>query len=302
MSGCAKKTAQDAAAVVNGKKITLTMLDEKIENLPEQYKVFASQHKKDVVDEMVIEQLLYEEAKKRNIGRDPEVKELVAEAARKIIISRLIDDEMKKIDPVSEDEIKTYYDQNMDKYMNPEVVRASHILTGTEEEAKEAMQALSLNGNFEEVAQKYSNDLTKDRGGDLGYFKRGQMIPEFEKVVFSLKVGQVSDVVKSRFGYHIIKLTDYKPSTYRDYEEIKDSLGSILVRERQEARFKEFTEMLRSKADVTVNESLLMPAQEEETQPSDVASEPTTESVPAESVPAESVPAESVPAEPAPEN
>lgn len=257
MIGCAKKVDKDLVAVVNGKEITMMMLDEKIENLPEQYKAFASQYKKEVVDEMIVEQLIYEEAKRRRIDHDPEVKELIDEAAKKIIISRVIDDEMKKVSPISEDDLKAYYEENKDRYMNPEVVRASHILTSTEEEAMEAMKALSTDVDFEKAAKRFSNDLTKDRGGDLGYFKRGQMIPEFEKVVFSLRVGDMSGVVKTRFGYHIIKLTDYKAATYRDYEEVKENIEIILSRERQEERFKEFADTLRSKASIEINEEFL---------------------------------------------
>lgn len=261
LTGCAKTAGEEAAAKVNGKEITMEMLDEKIENLPEQYKVFASQHKREMVDEMVTEELLYEEAKRRKIGRDPEIRELIKEAAKKIIISRVIDDEMKKIAPVSEDDIAAYYEKNKDRYMNPEVVKASHILTSTEEEAREALRALDAGEDFAEVAKKFSNDLTKDRGGDLGYFKRGQMIPEFEKVVFGLDIGEVSDVVKTRFGYHIIKLTDYKEATYRDYEEVKEAIGSVLSRERQEDRFKEFIEGLKSKAAIEINDKLFSGAQ-----------------------------------------
>ncbi|MFH1867723.1 MAG: peptidylprolyl isomerase [Candidatus Omnitrophota bacterium] len=279
LAGCAKKAGKEAVAVVNGKEITMLMLDEKIENLPDQYKVFASQHKKEVVDEMVVEYLLYEEAKRRKIGRDPDVIDLIDEASKKIIISRMIDDEMKKTDPISEDEIAAYYEENKDRYMNPEVVRASHILTGTEEEAAEAMQALSTGMDFEEVAKKFSNDLTKDRGGDLGYFKKGQMIPEFEKVVFSLEVGDVSDVVKTRFGYHIIKLTDYKKATYREYEEIKEAIAAILIRERQEGKFKDLTESLKSRAKVEIRDQLLVSGDEEIAQDLTVVDEQEEEEV-----------------------
>jgi len=263
-SGCAKRAKEDVVATVNGKPITVTMLDTKIEKLPQYYQTFAAQHKKEVVDEMVVEELLYDEAKRRKLDRDPDVKELIADANRKILISRVIEDEAKKSAPVSEDDVKLYYEQNKEKYMVPEMIRASHILTSTEEEAKAAKGELNSGADFAKVAKEYSKDLTKDRGGDLGYFSKGQMIPEFEKPAFSLQPGQVSDIIKTRFGYHIIELTDRKPAAYQDFDEVKDTVRTTIVRDRQRESFDQFTEQLKEKAKISVNDKLLLSISKEE--------------------------------------
>jgi peptidyl-prolyl cis-trans isomerase C len=90
-------------------------------------------------------------------------------------------------------------------------VRASHILVATEKQAKDIKDAIEQDMiSFEDAAKKYSQCPSGQRGGDLGYFGRGQMVPEFEKAAFSLPVGQVSDPVKTSFGYHLIKVTDSK--------------------------------------------------------------------------------------------
>jgi len=258
ITGCAKKSTGEVVATVNGKDITMSMVDDKIENLPSHYQAFAAQHKKEVVDEMITEELLYIEAKKRKLQNDSEVKALMDEAIRKVLISKVIEDEAKKSVPVSDDDVKTYFEQNKERYLVPEMVRASHILTSTEEEAKKAQDELNAGVDFTEVAKKYSKDLTKDRGGDLGYFKKGQMIPEFEKTAFSLEINQISDIIKSRFGYHIIKLSDRKPATYREFSEVKDNIRNLLTRNNQRKAFDEFANNLKNKAYIEIKEELLI--------------------------------------------
>jgi peptidyl-prolyl cis-trans isomerase C len=255
--GCARKPKEDVIASVNNKSITISMLENKIENLPQYYQAFAAQHKKEVVDELIIEELLYEAAKKRKLDKDPDMRQLIADARRKILISRVIEDETKKSAPVSEDDVREHYQQNKEKYMIPEMVRASHILTSTEEEAYQAKGELERGADFAAVANEYSKDLTKDRGGDLGYFKKGQMIPEFESAAFNLDIGQVSDVVNTRFGYHIIKLIDRKPAAYRGFDEVADEIRVSIMRDRQRQSFDAFAAQLREQADIKINQSAL---------------------------------------------
>ena len=255
--GCARKPKEDVIASVNNKLITVSMLENKIENLPQYYQAFAAQHKKEVVDELIIEELLYEAAKKRKLDKDPDMRQLIADARRKILISRVIEDETKKSAPVSEDDVREHYEQNKEKYMIPEMVRASHILTSTEEEAYQAKGELERGADFAAVANEYSKDLTKDRGGDLGYFKKGQMIPEFESAAFNLNIGQISDVIKTRFGYHIIKLIDRKPAAYRGFDEVADEIRVSIMRDRQRQSFDAFSTQLREQADIKINQGAL---------------------------------------------
>jgi peptidyl-prolyl cis-trans isomerase C len=263
--GCARQAKEDIVATVNGRPITVSMVNEKIAKLPQYYQTFAAQHKKEIVDEVIIEELLYEEAKRRKLHKDPDIKELINDAVRKILISRVIEDETKNSAPVSDDDVKAYYEQNKEKYMIPEMVRASHILVDTEEDANRAKGELDRGADFAAVAKEYSKDLTKDRGGDLGYFKKGQMIPEFENAAFNLKVGGTSDVVKTRFGYHIIRLNDYKPAEYRSFDEVSDTVRTSIMRDRQRQSFDSFTDTLKEKSNITINNDLLNELEEEST-------------------------------------
>jgi parvulin-like peptidyl-prolyl isomerase len=89
-------------------------------------------------------------------------------------------------------------------------VKASHILVKTKSEAEKILDELKKGASFSKLAQQHSECPSKKKGGDLGWFGRGRMVPEFEKAAFSLKKGELSDIVKTQFGYHIIKVTDTK--------------------------------------------------------------------------------------------
>ncbi|EJR56980.1 foldase prsA 2 [Bacillus cereus VD107] len=123
---------------------------------------------------------------------------------------------------VTEKDVKDYY--------KPEI-KASHILVSDENEANEIKKKLDAGASFEELAKQESQDIaSKDKGGDLGYFGAGKMTPEFEKAAYKLKVGQISNPVKSPNGYHIIKLTDKKD--LKPYDEVKDSIRKNIEEER----------------------------------------------------------------------
>ncbi|WP_422448452.1 peptidylprolyl isomerase [Thermoanaerobacterium sp. DL9XJH110] len=143
---------------------------------------------------------------------------------------------------VTDDEVKKYYNDNRDSFKLPSPeIRASHILLPTEEEAKKVLSELKAGADFAELARKYSTDPgTKDKGGDLGYFGKGQMVPEFEKAAFSLKPGEVSDVVKTKYGYHIIKVTGERTSLA--FEDVKDYIKSNLEAAEKDDKFNKYME------------------------------------------------------------
>lgn len=123
---------------------------------------------------------------------------------------------------VSEDELKKYYDEHKDEFKEQEQVKARHILVADEKTAKEIKKELVAGADFAELAKAKSTDTaSKDAGGDLGYFAQGAMDPAFEKVAFSLKIGETSEPVKSSYGYHIIRVEDKKPERIPSLEEIR---------------------------------------------------------------------------------
>ena len=142
---------------------------------------------------------------------------------------------------VSEKEIEKFYEQNRNSFKRGETVKVSHILVEVEKDAKPAAKLkarekaadlkrmLSEGKDFVEIANTYSDcSRTKQVGGDLGYIKRGYMPPEFDKVAFALKKSEVSDVIETRFGYHIIKLVDRQPAGFVPLEQVRDFIGKYL--------------------------------------------------------------------------
>ncbi|MGE0041234.1 MAG: peptidyl-prolyl cis-trans isomerase [Vicinamibacterales bacterium] len=146
-------------------------------------------------------------------------------------------DAVRATTTVPEADIEKFYQDNLQQYQTPEQVRASHILLRTEGKDEEAVkaQAQSLadqaraGADFAALAKQYSEDESnKDLGGDLDYFGRGRMVPEFEQAAFGLEVGQISDPVKSPFGYHVIKVTDKKPAETRPLADVRPEIEDQL--------------------------------------------------------------------------
>jgi foldase protein PrsA len=168
---------------------------------------------------------------------------LIQEARlRKLLISQI---------NITESDVRSYYDQNKESFSTPEQVRASHILVETKAEADAIYTQLKNGADFAKLAKEKSIDPGSSViGGDLGYFERGIMVPEFEDAAFSLKVGEISQPVQSDYGYHLILVTDHKaevvPTLESLTEQIKDTLASQKIYELSQSLINE----LRDKADI----------------------------------------------------
>jgi len=254
-SGCGNEKSKPLATI-DGKAITVGDFEKRVSKMPAYYKTLASQRKKDFLDDMINEQLIYKEALKRGINREPEVKELLDEAKRKILIAKLMEVEVKK-SAVTEDKIKEFYQIHKDDFVTPLKLRASHIMVDTEAEANEVLQKLKEGGDFAQLAKQYSKDPSKDRGGDIGYFIKGQLMPELEEICFKLQPGQISDIIKTKFGYHIIKLTDRIEPRTVEISEVRDAIEKELKDMAQQRTLNDLVKNLRSKAHVKINEKFM---------------------------------------------
>lgn len=274
ITGCAAKTQnENVVAIVNGEKITMSTLEAKIDELPEYYQAAASKHKKEILNDLIVEKLLIDEAMKRKLHKDTEVKELVDRAQKKILVAKLLDIETAPKKPISDDDIEQFYAENKERYLIPGRVKASHILLSTEEEAQQVLEKINLGLDFAEMAKIHSKDLTKDRGGDLGYFKKGQMIPEFEEACFKLEPGQMSGIVKTRFGYHIIKVTDKQSAEYKQLSEVREKVRAALLDQAKQEQFEGFVQSLKDKAKIELKDEKLS---EEATEKDTLPEEPTS--------------------------
>lgn len=169
---------------------------------------------------------------------------------------KLIETTLPRKFEFSEEEIKTFYRENRDQFREPETIRARQIVVQGEQIALDIQRELVQGASFEELARKHSFSPDKDRGGDLGYFSRGEMPEEFN-VVFTLDVGEVSPVVLTPYGHHIFKLEDRKRSRLVPLEEAREKIIGQLSDLRHEKLFTLWVEGLKERARITINEAIL---------------------------------------------
>jgi peptidyl-prolyl cis-trans isomerase C len=258
LHGCAKKTAVDekVLAKVSNRVITVKDLNAKIARVPAYYQGVVEKNKKRYLDESIVEMLFYEEAIRIGIDKDKETKEVINEAKKKIIIAKFIKQEVEDKVKVSEKEMRLYYDEHKDEFKSPELWRASHILVGTEEAAKGIQAVLAKGEKFEDLARKYSTDATANRGGDVGYFRMGQLVPDFENACAKLNVGETSDILRTQFGYHVIKLTDKKEPAIEDFDKVKPAVENELKRTKRSELFDKLVMDLKKKYGVQIEEDV----------------------------------------------
>lgn len=258
ISGCVGRSDKDVLARIDRKHtITLAGFNERISKLPKRYQDVINKNKKEFLDEVIVDTLLYNEAVRKKLDRDDDVKKVIREAEKKILIARLLNEEVEEKIIVNEKDIAAYYNANKEKFATPEALRASHILVKREEEARDILVELSNNRNFEDLARGRSIDPTSKIGGDIGYFTRHQLVPEIEEICFNMQVGEISGIVKTKFGYHIIKLTERKPPRVKELAEVRDAIEETLKRLKKKVLFNEFVTALKEKAQITINNNLL---------------------------------------------
>jgi peptidyl-prolyl cis-trans isomerase C len=179
-----------------------------------------------------------------------------------LIIKTLIDKEVLQQVSVSDAQVRSYYDDNPNLFRKPEQVKASHILVKVPQGADEAKQAearaaidalktrLEKGEDFATLAMENSDCPSKAKGGDLGFFGRKQMVPPFSDAAFALQPGQTSDVVETRFGYHLIRVTDRQPEQTMAFNEVKGSIATRLRQQEEGKRINTYLDKLKEHADI----------------------------------------------------
>jgi len=164
-----------------------------------------------------------------------------------LILKKLMEPDIK----ITDEEMKTYFDENKDSFATAEQVKASHILVTDEKTAKEIKQKLDNGENFAALAKKYSTDEgTKANGGELGYFTKGTMVTEFDNVAFSLPVNTISDPVKTEYGYHIIKVEAKKAAQAANYEDSKAQIKETLFDQKVDSQYQTWLDSKKKSYDI----------------------------------------------------
>ncbi len=251
-SGCGKKG--DVLVKIDKTVITAGDFEKRIAALPPRYQEVIKPNKRKFLDELIVDELLYREALRQNLHKEKDVKAVIEQARKKILISKLLKEKIDDIAFITDEDLEEYYKTHQDEFKTPEILRASHILVKTESQIKDILLELANGRNFEDLARARSIGPTAQKGGDIGYFTSGQLDPDFEKVCFQLKEGEISDIVKTRFGYHVIKLTERKPPAIEKYEDTKGRIKQPLIARKRKRYFNDLVQRLKDRAKIEINE------------------------------------------------
>jgi peptidyl-prolyl cis-trans isomerase C len=177
--------------------------------------------------------LVAKAAEAKKVADTNEFKQKLAYARTKLLMESYLQSEAKAA--VTDAELHKVYDEAVGQMKSEPEVHARHILVETEDEAKALVAELKKGGDFAELAKAKSKDPGASDGGDLGWFTKDQMVPEFSEVAFKLDKGQLSDPVKSQFGWHVIKVEDKRMRQPPEFEKVRDQLENFVVRRQQSA-------------------------------------------------------------------
>jgi len=263
LKGCGNVDSEEKIlARIGDYRITVSDFNKRISFLPERYQEVIKKRKNEFLQEIINDTLIYQEAVRKGLHKDKDVLRIIEEARKKIIIARYLKDYVNDTIEVTEEEVLSEYSKKNDEYMMPEYMRVSHILVPTREKALEILGKLSAGETFEDLARANSVDPTAQNGGDIGYFPKGQLMPEFERACNMLEPGDISDPVKTKLGYHIIKLTDRKKPVLRPLSEVRDEIRANVRKTKRQAKFNRLLDRLSEETDIEVDKDALEKAGE----------------------------------------
>ena len=225
-------------ASVMGKTITDADVDEFIVSLGQRGQSYQNPQGREIIlNELINQKLFLLDAGRNLYEADPIFKSQLNKVKENLLISFAVDKAVGNIS-ITDAEVKEYYDKNTEQFHEGPTVNASHILVDDEEKCKDIMAKIQNNEvSFEDAAKQFSKCPSAQKGGNLGDFSQGQMVPEFDEACFSMTVGEVRGPVKSNFGYHIIKLNDKKDSSIIPFDAVKEQLKEKLIADKQQAAY-----------------------------------------------------------------
>jgi len=235
-------------------------------------KLVSEKGTRDFLENYVIpREVLYQEAKKKGMDKNKEILAKIEDVRRVILIEALLDEVLKGRGEVSEEDIQRYYKENQALFTESQEIRIRHIVVNSEPTLKEVVTKLSRGESFEKLASTYNIGNFKEDGGNLGYIRRGQLAPpfaQFEEAAFSLKKrGEMSEVVRTPFGFHIIRLEDMRGSALRPLHQVKERIRFFLQPKKKQEAYLEYVKEAKSKANILINEKLWAEEEKKEVKP-----------------------------------
>ena len=239
-------------AIVNGREITRDELNQFMMSLGQNAARYANpEGEKILINELINQSLFLSEAIELNMDSEEEFKAQLAEE-KLMLMKQYAVRKCLSTAKVSDEELKAHYEGNKEQFAKPERVKASHILVDTKETADDILGEINGGLSFEDAASKHSKCPSSERGGDLGFFGRGQMVPEFEMAAFEMAIGEISQPVQTQFGYHIIQLTEKEEGGVLDLEEVSFDIMKDLTMQKQSEIYTNKVETLKAKYAVEI--------------------------------------------------
>ncbi len=254
ISGTALAQTDKVYATVNGINITEKDVSLLLRGQNVKFESLQKDQQKQILDSLIEQKLLAEMAYKTDIPKSKEYKEELEKFKKSLAFQLWLRDFSKKI-TIDDKEVKKFYDTNREKFKTPDQLKASHILVKTEKEAQDIIKELSkskkLKDDFTTLAKEKSVGPSGANGGELGWFTKEKMVPEFSEAANKLSVGTITKTpVKTNYGYHIIYLDDKKAASILEYNKIKDRLKQDLMQQKFAEDAKKEAEKLMKKAKI----------------------------------------------------
>jgi parvulin-like peptidyl-prolyl isomerase len=250
--------ASEVIATVNGKPITRQDVDRFVaKSIPgADYSMMNPQQQRKVINQLIERELYIDVAKKEGIENDPEFPKELEKVKENLMLDMWMKKRLENI-KISDSEIWNYYQNHDRKFHRSAMASARHILVSTKAEAKEIIKELessyNLKEKFIELAKTRSTGPSAKNGGDLGWFPKDQMVPEFSNAAFALRKGEITHTpVQTPFGWHVIYLTDKKPAGKIEFEKVKKSIENSLKLKKFQEDLRVLSEKLKKSAKISV--------------------------------------------------
>lgn len=241
--------SKEVLATVAGREITQQEFDAFLASVPKEQQAYISNPKfrEHCLDQLTSLHMFAQMGEDLNLDETEDFKKAYENAKRDILAQMAMRETLKDV-TVTEEELKTFYDQNQQQFKKGETVNAKHILTDSEEKCHDILEEIVKGEKtFEDAAKEFSTCPSKERGGDLGEFGKGQMVKEFEDAAFSAEIGHVVGPVKTQFGYHLIKVEKKNEASVVSFEQIKENLRTNLLQQKQSTAYNQKVEELKKK-------------------------------------------------------
>jgi peptidyl-prolyl cis-trans isomerase C len=269
--GCQKKPGDNELVRVNDVSISLEEFREITErqSLEGKLRLLREKDRRDFLENYLItREILYQEASKKGYDKNKQILSKIDDIKRAMVIDAFLEDTLSKRGDVSDTEIQRYYVEHKELFTEPEEIKFRQIIVESEPVVQDVLVKLSRGESFEKLASTYNVGKYREDGGNFGTIRRGQLSPvlaQFEEAAFSLRNrGEISEVIKTPFGYHIIRLDDKRGTALKPLGLVKERIRHVLESEKKQTARTAFVKEAKARATIFINEELWVKEEKQE--------------------------------------